>query len=194
MTCQDLKTYLNPKCGRIELIIGCMYASKTSTLLSYYYKYKALNKNLLAINYIEDKRYGTGKISTHNHESISAKCVKNLTPILETKEYIESDIIFINEGQFFDDLYKFCIRAADIDKKKVFVCGLDGDFERKPFKNITDLIPMAENIHKLSSCCIECKDGTPGTFTKRINSSKERICIGGTESYIPVCRFHFLQS
>ena len=186
------KTYINPRCGRIELIIGCMYASKTSKLLSYYYKYKALGKNLLTINYIDDTRYGKGIISTHNQESIEALCLKKLLPLFNNEDYKKSDVIFINEGQFFDDLYNFCVKAADVDKKTIFVCGLDGDFERKSFKNITDLIPMAENVHKLSSCCIYCKDGTPGNFTKRLTCDKQRICIGGTESYAPVCRHHFL--
>ena len=185
---------LHTKSGRIELIIGCMYASKTSTLLSFYHKYKALNKNLFAINFADDTRYGNGIISTHNHSSIKATCVKKLLPLLETEDYINSDAIFINEGQFFDDLYDFCVKAADIDKKTIFVCGLDGDFQRKPFTNITNLIPMAESIHKLHSCCIYCQDGTPGNFTKRLTDSKKRICIGGTESYVSVCRFHFLQT
>lgn len=185
---------LNSKSGRIELIIGCMYASKTSTLLSFYHKYKALDKNLLAINYADDTRYGNGIISTHNHASIKAECVKELMPLLETDDYKKSDAIFINEGQFFNDLYDFCVQAADIDKKTIFVCGLDGDFQRKPFINITNLIPMAECVHKLHSCCVFCKDGTPGNFTKRTINSTERICIGGSESYVAVCRYHFLQN
>ena len=82
---------LNTKSGRIELIIGCMYASKTSTLLSFYHKYKALDKNLLAINYADDTRYGNGIISTHNHASIKAKCVKELIPLLQTDDYKKSD-------------------------------------------------------------------------------------------------------
>ena len=53
---------------------------------------------------------------------------------------------------------------------------------------------MAECIHKLHSCCIYCQDGAPGNFTKRLINSKKRICIGGAESYVSVCRFHFLQS
>ena len=90
-----------------------MYASKTSTLLSFYHKYKALDKNLLAINYADDTRYGNGIISTHNHASIKAECVKELMPLLETDDYEKSDAIFINEGQFFNDLYDFCVQAAE---------------------------------------------------------------------------------
>ena len=41
---------------------------------------------------------------------------------------------------------------------------------------------------------IFCKDGTPGNFTKRTINSTERICIGGSESYVAVCRYHFLQN
>jgi thymidine kinase len=72
-------------------------------------------------------------------------------------------------------------------KKKIYICGLDGDFERKKFGTILDLIPLCDKVTKLTSLCSQCKDGTPGIFSMRLTSEKEQTVVG-SDNYIPVCR------
>jgi len=48
----------------------------------------------------------------------------------------------------------------------VIIAALDGTFQRKPFGNILNLIPLAETVSKLSAVCIDC--GNEAAFTKRI--------------------------
>jgi thymidine kinase len=75
-----------------------------------------------------------------------------------------------------------------LDKnKKIYVCGLDGDFKRQKFGNILDLIPLCDKVEKLSSLCAICRDGTPGIFSQRISLEKEQTVVGAN-NYIPVCR------
>ena len=71
--------------------------------------------------------------------------------------------------------------------KQVYVCGLDGDFERKKFGDVLDLIPLCDKVTKLTSLCSLCKDGTPGIFSLRLTNEKEQTVVG-SENYIPVCR------
>ena len=71
--------------------------------------------------------------------------------------------------------------------KKIYVCGLDGDFERKKFGQILDLIPLCDKVSKLTSLCSICKNGTPGIFSKRITTEKKQTVVG-SDNYIPVCR------
>jgi len=71
--------------------------------------------------------------------------------------------------------------------KKIYVGGLDGDFERKKFGQILDLIPMCDKITKLTSLCSICKNGTPGIFSKRLTMETEQTIVG-SDIYIPVCR------
>jgi thymidine kinase len=97
-----------------------------------------------------------------------------------------SDVILINEGQFFPDLEEFVKRLLS-ENKQVYICGLDGDFERKKFGQILDLIPLCDKVHKLSSLCSLCKNGTKGIFSMRLTSEKEQTVVG-SENYIPVCR------
>jgi thymidine kinase len=67
------------------------------------------------------------------------------------------------------------------------VSGLDGDFERKKFGQILDLIPLCDKVTKMTSLCSLCKNGTPGLFSMRLTKEKEQMLIGST-NYIPVCR------
>ena len=46
------------------------------------------------------------------------------------RKYLQLDVIGIDEGQFFEDLYYFCRRVADHDGKTIIVAGLDGDYMR----------------------------------------------------------------
>jgi thymidine kinase len=73
------------------------------------------------------------------------------------------------------------------EKKKVYIAGLDGDFERKRFGNLLDLVPLCDKVTKLTSLCSLCKDGTPGIFSYRLSQEKQQMLIG-SDNYIPVCR------
>jgi thymidine kinase len=97
-----------------------------------------------------------------------------------------TSVILINEGQFFPDLEEF-VKKLLLNGKKVYVCGLDGDFERKKFGQILDLIPLCDKVTKLTSLCSMCKNGTLGIFSKRITSEQIQTVVG-CDNYIPVCR------
>ena len=183
--------------GKVELIIGCMFSGKTTELLRLIKRYESVNKKIMIINYKDDIRYGNDNmIYTHDKNGKEALHISDLTEInnnsLYLRQYLQSDIIFINEGQFFKHLYDFVIQAADNDHKTVIVCGLDGDYERKPFGDILRLIPLSDNVTRLHALCKLCNDGTPGIFTKRTINSDIQELIGGEDTYMPVCRKHYL--
>ena len=50
------------------------------------------------------------------------------------------------------------------------------------------MIPISEDIKRLTALCNIC--GKKACFTKRITDDTGQILIGGSENYIPVCRFH----
>jgi thymidine kinase len=98
----------------------------------------------------------------------------------------QAEVILINEGQFFDDLQP-CVLQMLSEKKKVYIAGLDGDFERKKFGSLLDLIPLCDKVTKLTSLCSICKNGTHGIFSLRLTKEKQQMLIG-SDNYIPVCR------
>lgn len=173
----------------INLIMGCMFSGKTSSLINIAKNSKLINRKVLLINYDEDTRYSSSSSIT-THDSISIECIpcgKDISIILNHEDYINSEVICINEGQFFNNLISFCKTACNAGKE-VHVCGLDGDYLKCPFGELLNLIPHCDNVKKLKALCMSCKNGTLASFTKRIGNSDALIEIGSTEMYIPVCR------
>jgi thymidine kinase len=170
-----------------------MFSGKTSALINIAKMQKLLEKNVLVINYEGDTRYSSSNlITTHDNVSLECtSCCKDKLLMIPTtdnyKLYVDIDVICVNEGQFFDNLVEFCLKACD-DKKDVYVCGLDGDYLRRPFGEILNLIPHCETVCKLQAMCMSCKNGTPASFTKKLTDSDKLVEIGATEIYMPVCR------
>jgi thymidine kinase len=112
--------------------------------------------------------------------------LSKLENCLAIKEVKDAHVILINEGQFYPDLHDSVVTMLNHDKK-VYICGLDGDFERKKFGQILDLIPMCDKVSKISSLCGICKNGNPGIFSMRLTDEKDQTVVG-VSNYLPVCR------
>lgn len=189
----------------LELIIGPMYSSKTSRLVEVYKQCQFCNISVAVINHIIDNRYDEELLSTH--DKVKIPCIKtnvlknvwlteeldlendiieNIPRIQDKLKIYRSDVILINEGQFFEDLYDVVIDMLKRGKK-IYVCGLDGDFERKKFGQILDLIPLCDKVDKLTSLCTLCKNGSRGIFSMRLSQETEQTVVG-SDNYIPVCR------
>jgi thymidine kinase len=169
--------------GYLEIILGSMYSGKTSRLVEIYKQCQFCNISVIVINHNIDNRYDDNLMSTH--DQIKIPCLKT-EKLIDLHTNIRSDVILINEGQFFCDLEEF-VEKMLVQKKKIYICGLDGDFERKKFGQILNLTPLCDKVTKLTSLCSLCKNGTPGIFSKRITSEKEQTVVG-SDNYIPVCR------
>ena len=113
----------------------------------------------------------------------------HLTQLDDSCKLINADVILINEGQFFEDLLP-AVQHMLQHNKKIYIGGLDGDFERKKFGQILDLIPLCDKVTKMTSLCSLCKNGTAGIFSKRITKEREQTVVGSS-NYIPVCRSCF---
>jgi len=200
MTSTSSMSLLNSK-GYLELIIGPMYSGKTSKLLEIYKQCRFCDISVCVINHSLDKRYHNSMLSTHDKVMIPCLNIENLNDLwfnncnIDTFNFLDnsnyellrkSDVILINEGQFFNNLH-YVVNDMLKNDKVVYVCGLDGDFERKKFGEILDLIPLCDKVIKLTSLCSLCKNGTPGIFSMRISNEKEQTVIG-SENYLPVCR------
>ena len=170
--------------AELNIIMGPMLSGKTTELLRITNRLRTLNLKVLLINYVEDTRYSYTKMVTHDNISSDCEFIKDLREV----NYIDYDVIGINEGQFFTGLVDFCKEVLS-NNKSVYVAALDGDYKQEKFGEILDLIPLCNNITKLHAFCTVCKNGTRACFTKRLVDSKEQKLIG-TEEYTAVCRRH----
>lgn len=178
--------------GYLTLILGCMFAQKTTELLRRTRRYKSIGYKVLVINYKHDTRYGSNCIASHDIDKEPALAVEHLADIPE--ELIgEHRVLIIDEGQFFGDLYEKVSAWADkYDDLHIVISGLDGDAQRKRFGQMLDLVPHTEEVVRLSALCAVCANGTAAHFSKRLVGAGETVDIGGAEKYIPVCRRHYL--
>jgi thymidine kinase len=176
--------------GYLELIIGPMFSGKSTELIRRIRLLQKINKKVLVIKPKIDIRYNQTKITSHNFESVDCLVLSNLNE-LSSSNIMEYEVIVIDEGQFFPDLKETIYDWVENYQINIIVGGLDGDFQRKPLGQILELIPIADKCKKYNSLCNLCKDGTEAPFTFRLVESKDKILIGGAESYIPVCRKHF---
>ena len=177
----------------LELIIGPMFSGKSTALISIIHKYEFLGVSCMAYKPVIDTRKGEDDfIYTHDGAKIQAKRVSHLLPTILSPEFQDAKVILIEEGQFFSDLYKFVLLSVETNKKHVIVAGLDGDRFRKPFGQILDLIPIADNITKLKSRCKICQDGTSALFSYSNSKTTDTILVAGDDLYMPLCRNHYL--
>jgi thymidine kinase len=179
-----------PNHGYLELILGSMFSGKTSYLLEVYKKCVFCNIPVAVINYTADNRYTTQPmLSTHDKQMIPCILASTISDAVtnHADAINQAETILINEGQFFPDIEEQIKHLVEYANKRVYICGLDGDFERKPIGNLLQLIPFSDNIIKLKSLCSLCRDGTPGVFSFRITNEKNQVVIGSS-NYIPLCR------
>lgn len=185
---------LNNNAGKLELIIGPMYSGKSSSLINRIRQYRIIGQKVLVLNHVSDTRYGTDSvIISHDKIAIDSLTSEHLMLFLQKEKEIilGNNIICIEEAQFFEDLYEFVTLCVEKYGKHVIVSGLDGDYNRKPFEQIINLIPLSDIVERRNALCIECKDGTLASFSKRIVNASDRFVVGSDDKYIPVCRYHY---
>ena len=175
-----------------------MFAGKTTELINNIQTLLDNSKeqildSILIINHISDIRYSKdSEICTHDNKKIPCLSLNNLNDIFTNTDINISNkkYIFIDECQFFSDLYESVKTLLLKYNKKIYISGLDGDYKQEPFyaSRMFDLIPYASTVKKLNAKCVDCNENAH--FTKRIIYSKEQILVGGSDSYKPVCLNH----
>ncbi|XP_055801291.1 thymidine kinase-like [Solanum dulcamara] len=179
--------------GEIHVIFGPMFAGKTTALLRRVNSESKLGRNVVMIKSNKDTRYAVDAVVTHDGTKFPCWSLPDLSSFKHRfgpDAYEKVDVIGIDEAQFFDDLYDFCCNAADIDGKTVIVAGLDGDYLRRKFGSVLDIIPIADTVTKLTARCELC--GKRAFFTLRKTDEMQKELIGGANMYMPVCRQHYV--
>lgn len=179
------KTHTHNMTGSIELVLGPMFAGKTTELLRRVERLQIAKKKCLLVKYKKDTRYTADCVSTHNGKNVNAIPCDTLSE-LDSKLIEECNAIAIDEGQFFPDLLSFCTKQANEHGKIVIISALDGTFEQEPFGDVLKLLSKADSYIKLNAVCMDC--GKDAAFTVRTTSQKEKEVIGGSDIYKACCR------
>lgn len=171
--------------GWIEVCCGPMFSGKSEELI------RRVTRSLLAHIPVQtfkpaiDDRFGDRAVVSHSSLSVEAIPVKDSSALLAKVEDV-TQVIGIDEGQFFDPgLIEVVERLAKAGKQ-VIVAGLDLDYLGRPFEPIPTLAARSEYVTKMLAVCHRC--GGPAGFTQRIVQSDDLVVLGATDSYEARCR------
>ncbi len=181
----DSAPHLMPKdTGWIEVITGCMFSGKTEELIRRLRRAQIAKQKVKIFKPLIDTRYSESSIVSHNDQSLPSIQIKDIKDVLKLSE--DSQVIGIDEAQFFsDEIVNICNELADTGKR-VIVVGLDQDYRGIPFEPIPHLLAIAEYITKSLAICVEC--GNLADKTQRKTTSSERVIVGTSDIYEARCR------
>lgn len=181
--------------GRIEVITGCMFASKTEELIHRANRAKIADKHIKGFKPKIDDRYTEDTICSHTGIEFEAIPLENTSEgmkKLRNNVYDDTDVVIIDEANFFtEELVEVVQELAD-DNCRVIISGLDQTFRGEPFEPLPSLLAIADNIEKRNAVCERC--GNPATKTQRLINGEPApydsptIDVGGDEKYEPRCR------
>ena len=132
-----------------------------------------------------DARYADDHIVSHSEMKMPSEVVEKASQI-EERVRPDTEVVGIDEGQFFDaELPMICNTLAD-QGRRVIVAGLDLDYLGKPFEPMPQLMAIAEYVTKTQAVCMVC--GNPASHTQRLVPSSDRLLLGAHGTYEARCR------
>src|SRR5688572_12726787 len=178
-----------PSQGWIEVIVGSMFSGKSEELIRRLRRARIARQRVQVFKPRIDARYSTNDIVSHGEMRMESSVVDSARQLLERIEP-DTEVVGIDEGQFFDqDLPAVCSALADRGVR-VIVAGLDQDYLGKPFDPMPQLLAIAEYITKTHAICMVC--GNPANHTQRLVPSGDRVLLGATGLYEARCRACFV--
>jgi len=177
-----------PQHGWIEVIVGSMFSGKSEELIRRLRRAQIARQKVQIFKPAIDLRYADDHIVSHSEMRIASCAVAGSRQLLERVD-TDTEVVGIDEGQFFDlELPMICNTLAD-HGKRVIVAGLDQDYLGKPFEPMPQLLAIAEYITKTHAICMVC--GNPANHTQRLVASGDRVLVGAQGLYEARCRVCF---
>jgi thymidine kinase len=174
--------------GWVEVITGSMFSGKSEELIRRLRRAQIAKQKVQIFKPAIDERFSHEHIVSHSEMKIESRAVKSASEILVAVE-LDTDVVGIDEGQFFDhDLVRVVNCLAD-QGKRVIVAGLDMDYLGRPFEPMPLLLAIAEDITKTHAICVRC--GSPAAYTQRLIARRERVVVGAADAYEARCRACF---
>lgn len=174
---------------------GAMGSSKSASALMTRYNYVERGKNPLLVKPMLDTRDGARTVKSRIGLSEEAVFFEELRAFSDEK-IKEYDAIIVDEVQFLhsEDI-EFLAHIVDDFSIPILCYGLKTDFRSELFEGSKRLLELADEIEEIPTVCW-C--GRKAHFNARIINGKvvttgEQIVLGANESYISLCRKHFLQ-
>ncbi|MCX7633022.1 MAG: hypothetical protein N2Z22_06805 [Turneriella sp.] len=156
--------------GKISVIHGPMFSGKTEELLRRVRRAKIARRKVQLFKPAIDNRYHATQVLPHflahaSDEKLQVGEVAHV--VLQAREILslvepDTDLVAIEEAQFFDIFLTEAIRILSRQGKDVLLSLLDQDYRRLPFpipgsdRTVGEYLAMAHESLKLSAICVVC--------------------------------------
>ena len=179
----------DPHHGWIEVIAGSMFSGKSEELIRRLRRAQIAKQKVQIFKPDVDGRFSEDHIVSHSDMRIASRNVRTSDELVRNVND-DTEVVGIDEGQFFDlNLPAACNTLADRGKR-VIVAGLDQDYLGRPFEPMPQLLAIAEYITKTHAICMRC--GQPANYSQRTFESEERVAVGASDKYEARCRRCFV--
>jgi thymidine kinase len=175
--------------GWIEVVTGSMFSGKSEELIRRIRRAEIARQAVQLFKPRMDTRYAADHIVSHSDMRMPSEVVAASGEILERRRP-ETEVIGIDEGQFFDAGLVDVVNVLADRGLRVIVAGLDQDYLGRPFEPMPQIIAIAEYVDKTLAICMQC--GAPANRTQRLGQGTDRVVVGGAGEYEARCRrcFH----
>ena len=179
--------------GSLTVITGSMFSGKTEELIRRLRRALHARRSVQVFKHALETRSDLTEIRSHNGVPHEAGAVSTSEELLERIEP-ETDVVAVEEAQFFDEGIVDACRSLADSGYQVIVAGLDMDFRGRPFGPMPSLLAEADEVVKLRAICARC--GRDASRSQRLIDGKPApasaptILVGAQESYEARCRQH----
>jgi thymidine kinase len=171
--------------GWVEVIAGSMFSGKSEELIRRIRRAQIARQKVQIFKPRIDGRYSESQIVSHSDMKMPSEVVESSREILDRTQP-ETEVVGIDEGQFFDaGLADVAGMLADRGVR-VIVAGLDQDYMGRPFEPMPQLLATAEYVTKTLAICMQC--GAPANRSQRLVAARDRVVVGGAHEYEARCR------
>ena len=173
-----------------------MNAGKSIEALKVAYNYKERSKKVLLFTSSLDNRYGEGVIASRIGISQPAISLGKNDKIPLSLVVNDISCVIVDEAQFLTkEQVLDLVKIVDDYDVPVMCYGLKNDFRNEMFEGSYYLLLYADKIREIKTIC-HC--GRKATMVARVIGGKkidagDQVQIGGNESYISLCRKHYMR-
>lgn len=175
--------------GWIEVIVGSMFSGKSEELIRRLNRARIARQKVQVFKPMIDARYSVEQIASHSGQKHDSKPVSSSAELFDLVN-AETEVVGIDEGQFFDAGLVEIVNNLASGGKRVIVAGLDQDYTGKPFEPMPQLLCVAEFITKTHAICVRC--GSTANYSQRTVESEARVEVGAADKYEARCRKCFI--
>jgi thymidine kinase len=162
-----------------------MFSGKSEELIRRLRRAQIARQRVQSFKPLLDDRFGGDQIVSHSDMRMESRNVTG-TAELVAAVAADTEVVGVDEGQFFDAGLPAVCDALANQGKRVIVAGLDLDYQGRPFEPMPHLLAIAEYVTKVHAVCIVC--GNPASHTQRLVVSRERVLLGAQGTYEARCR------